>query len=240
MENKPTLDLSIIAPLLLGAFSLCGIAAVFVFGRVQAARSLAAITPTDTPFKYVYLGTEPSLSTLTPESTLTPILLPTSDEPQFILFTPTPGDTSTTGPTPPPGVTATITPTIQAVLSKVDDTYFEILYSGNWVAQSDVSGTHQNTLHISFNVGNSASYTFTGEQLIFAWQAGPSLGTATINLDGLIIDFDQSDSETSVQEWVSPVLVWGTHTIIITHASGGSINLDSFTIPDLSTATPEP
>ena len=120
----------------------------------------------------------------------------------------------------------------------MDDTYFELLYSGDWDSQSNVADTYQNTLHISFTVGNSVSFTFVGEQVIVSFQSGPSLGTIEINLDGLLFDVDQSSSNTELVNWASSILIRGTHTLVISHLSGGSVNLDSITIPDISTPTP--
>lgn len=245
MEEKPTTDLTTLAPILLGALSLIGIAAVFIYGRMEATRPPSVVTPTETAFKYIYLGTEPGLSTLTPEATPTAIFTPTVSEPMIITFTPAANNipspifpTSPILPTLPGGPTPTVTPTLPAILSKVDDTYFEILYDGDWVAQSNVSGTHQNTLHISFTAGNSASYTFAGQQVIISSQAGPSLGKVSVNLDGLVFELDQTSAETQLKDWRSPLLVKGTHTLVITHLSGGSVNLDSITIPDVATPTP--
>jgi hypothetical protein len=122
----------------------------------------------------------------------------------------------------------------------VDDTYFELLYDGDWVAQSDVSDTYQNTLHISFTVGSSVSFTFVGEQVIVSYQSGPSLGGVTITLDGLEFDVDQSSPNTQLVNWTSAILVRGQHTLVLTHENGGSVNLDSITIPNIATPTPTP
>jgi len=236
MENRSLLDREMFLPLLLGGLSVIGIGAVFVFARMSETRDVVPAADTATPFRFVYLGTEPGLSTLTPEATGTPI--PTVTE----LVLP-PGSFATATdvvflPTGQPSRTPTASPTISSVLSKVDDTYFELLYDGDWEDQSDVTGTYQNTLHISFKVGSSVSYTFTGQQVIISFQSGPSLGRISITLDGLVFEIDQSSSNTELVNWQSAVLVRGTHTVVIEHLSGGSVNLDSITIPDVSTPTP--
>ena len=242
MENRSLLDREMFLPLLLGGLSVIGIGAVFVFARMSEARDVIPAADTATPFRFVYLGTEPGLSTLTPEATGTPI--PTVTELVLppgsfatatdVVFLPT-GQPSLP---PQPSRTPTASPTISSVLSKVDDTYFELLYDGDWVDQSDVTDTYQNTLHISFKVGSSVSYTFTGQQVIISFQSGPSLGRISITLDGLVFEIDQSSSNTELVNWQSAVLVRGTHTVVIEHLSGGSVNLDSITIPDVSTPTP--
>jgi len=250
MDKKTSSDFSFAAPILLGLFSLVGICVVLGAWIYKGERAPAPVAATETPFRYIYLGTEPGLSTMTPEVTTTPIPPPT-EEPVLpdagfkpTEFVPPPATTEgeTKVPTSPVVRTAipTITPTIYAVLSKVDDTYFEILYSGDWVAQSNVLGAHQNTLHISFTTGNQALFTFVGQQVIVSYQAGPSLGRININLDGSDYVVDQSNSETQVQDWISPTLTLGAHTLLFEHISGGSVNLDSIAIPDFSTPTPTP
>ena len=243
MDKKAFVDFSILIPVVLGILSILGIGIVYLIGRNNDERAPLPVTPTETPFRFVYLGTEPGLSTLTPEVTDTPEATPSSIPLPIITLAPTENDGDVTSLITPtqrviPTATPTITLTLVSVLSKIDDTYFELLYDGNWTAQSDVSGAYQETLHISFSTGSSVEYTFVGQQIIVSYQAGPSLGTISINLDGLIVEVDQSSTQTEIVNWNSPVLVYGTHTLVMEHLSGGSINLDSITIPNLATATP--
>jgi hypothetical protein len=235
MDNKSSFDRELILPILFGGLSLMGIGVVFVLWRLSEARQPAPIADTETPFHFVYLGTEPSLSTLTPEATET-----FAPEDPDLTLQPVTLAPPTEGipPTGLPSRTATASPTIASVLSKIDDTYFELLYDGNWDNQTNVDGAYQNTLHISSAVGNSVSYTFTGQQVIVSFQSGPSLGTVSIILDGLRFDVNQSSTNTQLVDWQSAILVKGTHTLVVTHLSGGSVNLDSITIPDVSTPTP--
>lgn len=244
MEKKPSIDPGFLVPVALGVLSILGIIIVLLIGRANALRPSDEPVNTETPFRYIYLGTEPGLSTLTPEPTETPIFIeppavtetPNFNEPSFPTFAPT----NAVFPTPPFVRTSipTASETIPAVLSKFDDTYFEILYNGDWTSQTSVTGAYMNTLHISLATENYASFTFVGQQVIITFQAGPSLGSILINLDGMEFEVTQSNSRTQLVEWRSPVLVMGTHEITIEHLSGGSINLDSITIPDLSTPTP--
>ncbi len=250
MENKPSIDIGIVAPMALGVLSILGMVAVFFVYRANAVRPAGEIPNTETPFRYQYLGTEPGLSTLTPEPTLTPILIAPLDPTESLLFTPTDlppfftsVPTNPSFPTNPAVRTSTPTPTptetLQAVLAKYDDTYFQILYNGNWTAQSNVTDAYQNTLHISFETGNYALLSFVGQKIIISYQAGPSLGEILITIDDLEYPaVSQSNGTTQSVSWPSPVLPLGPHEIIIEHLSGGSVNIDSITIPDLSTATP--
>jgi hypothetical protein len=241
MDNKPSFDRELILPILLGGLSIMGIGVVFVMSRLSDDRQPAPPAPSETPLRFVYLGTEPGLSTLTPEVTDTPVPTATELALSPVEFS-SPTVTSVVLSTSLPQSTSTYTPspTIASVLSKIDDTYFELLYDGNWDSQSNVENTYQNTLHISFSVGNSVSYTFTGQQVVVSFQSGPSLGTVSITLDGLEFTVNQSSSSTQLVNWQSAVLVRGTHTLVITHLSGGSVNLDSISIPDVDTPTPTP
>lgn len=236
MDNKPSFQRELILPILLGGLSVLGIGVVFVLGRLSDARYSAPPGASETPYRYIYLGTEPGLSTLTPEATDTPVATATGDlTPLTTLVPPT---EIISLPTRQPSQTPTASPTLASILSKFDDTYFELLYDGDWVGQSDVPDVYQNTLHLSFTINSSVSFTFVGEKVIVSYQSGPSLGRISITLDGIQFEVDQSSTSTQLVEWQSAVLVRGTHTIVITHISGGSINLDSITIPDISTPTP--
>lgn len=237
-EKKPSIDPGLLAPGLLGLLSVVGIAVIFFLVNAEASRPTAEPVSTATQFRFIYMGTEPSLSTLTPQPTPTRFVIETPEEPAtqapFLTLPPTQNGL----PTQPAVRTPTRTPTIPALLLKVDDTYFELLYNGDWVAQSNVTGTEQNTLHISFRVGNSMNFTFVGQQVVVSYQAGPSLGSIRITLDGLEFDVSQATGQTQLVDWRSPILVRGTHELVIEHLSGGSVNLDSIAIPDLSTPVP--
>ncbi len=262
MENKPSPDPGLLTPLLLGALSILGIVVIFFSVRAASMRQ-AELPPTATPFRFLYLGTEPGLSTLTPQPTPTFIVIEESPAPSkppagtsvpdFPPFTPSsPGSpafpTQPSNPTQPVNQTQpagqpntpTFTPTIPSVLAKYDDTYFGIIYDGEWTSQTNVTGAYQNTLHISFTIENYALFTFVGQQVILTYQAGPSLGTIRIDLDGIEFEVSQSSPQTQLVDWASPILIMGSHDLVIEHLSGGSINIDSITIPDIRTATPTP
>jgi len=64
------------------------------------------------------------------------------------------------------------------------------------------------------------------------------LGAIAIKIDGVDFALDESANTTVISGWESPVLVLSSHTVTITHISGGSINLDSIAVLDISTPTP--
>ena len=122
-----------------------------------------------------------------------------------------------------------------------DDFDAHIPYVGNWIEQVDVPDAFEDTLHVSNVLNNSLSFRFIGEQIRIFYQEGPGLGITRVSLDGLDFDLNQTSGAISIAEWVSPILINGTHSVAITHLSGGAINLDSLIVPDpILTPTPTP
>lgn len=62
MNKQPDIDRTILLPILIGAFSIFGILIILLLGRLSESRAAVAEEPTETPFKYIFLGTEPLLS----------------------------------------------------------------------------------------------------------------------------------------------------------------------------------
>src|SRR5262249_4277467 len=112
-------------------------------------------------------------------------------------------------------------------------------YDGGWLSQNGVSGAYQGTLHISNTNGDRLTFSFTGQEIHVFYQAGPSLGSMTITIDTLGPPaISQAQNGTQIKEWTpNNLLPAGAHQIIITHSSGGSINIDSIVVPG-PTATP--
>jgi hypothetical protein len=109
------------------------------------------------------------------------------------------------------------------------------------VNQTGVNGAYQGTLHISSANGNTVTFTFTGQEVRVYYQAGPSLGSMTITIDGLGGPaISQADNATQIKYWQPEnLLSSGTHLIVITHSGGGSINVDSLVVPGPTpTSTP--
>lgn len=241
MENKPSLDRSLLVPIFLGFFAVLGIALVLLALRLSAPRGNAQAVPTNTPLKYQYLGTEPAIAQPTeappaeepsPTITETPtefIFAPTAASPFStpILFTASATNTRVTN-------TATSAP-----LGVIyDDADARFTYSGNWIAQTGVNGTYKSTLHISSTIGDSVQLVFYGQKMSLSFQSGPSLGTIVIRLDRDDFLVEQTTVETRNAVWDSPVMTLANHLVTITHISGGSINIDSIAVIDISTPTP--
>jgi hypothetical protein len=257
MDNQPSFDRGIFIPIGVGIFSLIGICVILVMGRLNATRATVEEIPSATAFKYSLIGTEPAVSTLTSEgfeeedlTTSTP-RVPTSRPPATIIVLPTNTLSANVPIITLPALTSTHTPTgtpTSAAAAPLgagtyDDLHDRLVYSGNWTTQPSVSGAYQNTLHVSETLGNSVTFRFIGQEVRVFFQAAPSLGTIRVTLDSTTYDMNESNSNTHIYEWVLPSVSSGTHTVTITHLSGGSVNLDYIIIPDVpatptNTATP--
>jgi hypothetical protein len=249
LDKKPSFDLSFVIPIVFGLFSLFGICLVILLSGITASRTAENALDTATPYRFLFLGTEPGFSTSEPDSdeavtkTKTPIefsspIVPIDRVRTKPAVTPSPAAQITRTP-------STSTPTSASASPLNPGTYDEgdsrIVYTGDWTAQSGVTGAYQTTLHVSNTLGNTINFRFIGQQVRLFYQSGRSLGSIRIVIDGLEIDLDQSAEESAASEWVSALLINGTHTVEITHQSGGSINLDYVIVPDvLITPSPTP
>lgn len=251
MDQKPILDRGILIPIIVGVFSLCGICAVLGMLRLNS-KPAVVVDQTSTPFQYLFLGTEPILSTGTTEesdgeesTTSTPdVSVPTS------LSTVAIPPSKTVSPNSPlltlPAATntraSTATPTSASTAplgaGTYDDTHNRLVYSGDWVIQNNVAGANLNTLHVSSVLntpGNSMTFQFIGQEIRIFYQGAPSLGTISLNLDNKVYEIGQDEDSTGINEWASPPVTAATHTVTITHIGGGSVNIDKIIIPEIPT-----
>ena len=259
MDNQPSFDRGLIPPALIGIFSVIGICLVLLVYRYNTSSTVVEVTVTQTPFKFIFLGTEPAISTepSSEESAIATL----EEEPPLVFTQPSPNLTQpspiilspttpqiTTPTTPNPSLLTPLNPT--ATLASAappplnpgtyDDVYPGLIYSGNWVNQTNVSSAYLNTLHISNTLttpGNSVTFRFIGQEVRVLYQSGASLGVMGITLDTTSSQLDQSDSS---NELVLTATQSGTHTVTLTHLSGGTVNLDSVIVPSLATPTATP
>lgn len=238
MDQKPILDRGIVIPIIVGVFSLCGICAVLGMLRLSS-KPVAVAEQTSTPFQYLFIGTEPILSTGTAELPQdTPIILPSQTQSPSSPILTLPVSTNTRAPT------ATPTSASAAPLSAgtYDDTHNRLIYSGDWETQNNVAGANLNTLHVSSVLNtprNSVTFQFIGQEIHIFYQAGPSLGTISLNIDNKVYEISENSTSTDILEWIIPPVTVGTHTVAITHLSGGSVNIDKIIIAEIpATHTP--
>lgn len=243
MNNQPSFDRGLLIPIGVGIFSLMGICVILVMGRLNASRAIVEEVPTATRFQYSLIGTEPAIAISTIEGlTIVPVTVsPAFRPPETIIVLPT----NTTAPVVPiitlPALTTANTPTLTPtsastapfIAGTYDDVDSRLVYSGPWDAESGVPGAYQNTLHVSGTLGSSVTFRFIGQEVRVFFQAGPSLGTIRLTLDGTAYEMSEASTSTQTYEWVLPRVSSGTHTVTISHFGGGSVNLDSIIIPDV-------
>jgi hypothetical protein len=260
MDNQPGIDRSLLFPILIAGFSVVGIIVVLLIGRALNSPPDVPVTPSATRFQFLFLGTEPAITTPTLEGSevvttgepteetgvITPVFVsPTSPSGSTVstpvILTPPTSIQTLAGGTQPTDTpirlgTATATLSSPVAANTYDDTDSRLAYSGNWVPRTNVSGAYQGTLHVSETVGNLVTFTFTGQDIQLFYQPGESLGMITITFDNdaLAIPFTQTQSN---GVWAYTLETAGTHTITIRHTSGGSVNIDKLVIP---AATPTP
>lgn len=251
MNKRAPIDLELLVPILIGGFSVVGIVVVLFLGRLLNSPAEIAPTPSSTPFQYVYLGTEPAITTLVVDgSELPPSEEPGEVAPTMVEFTRRPAATpiilgtatSTAGVqrtnTSPPTSTSASGPPLGA--GTFDDIDYRLVYKGAWESRP-LTGAYGNTLHVSLVPSSTStiSFRFIGRELRLFYQGGSTLGRLTIMIDNETETLDQSDGT----EWVSETYSNGTHTVLITHIGGGSVNLDYVIIPEVpatATRTPTP
>jgi hypothetical protein len=248
-DNRPPIrDYSLLFPVFVAILSLIGIGVLVA--TVWFPRQEAAIIPTQTltPFKYLFLGTETPGPTPRPEtatgSEYFPIVtserdittLPASTEQSGTLSAiPLLTLTGQTGTPPAEFSTPTLTITPESIFSgsvplttgKYDGADSKIIRTGNWTNQND-SNAYQGTLLVSNTVGNSLAFSFTGSSMQVGYQSSTSAGSMMITLDGSEVTVPQLVGNI----WISPSLESGTHYVILTHASGNTLNLDYIVIAE--------
>jgi hypothetical protein len=253
MDNQPPFPRDLIIPVLLGGFSVIGIVIVLLIGRSMNAPAEIPMTPSDTPFQYIYLGTEPAITTPLIEGSEIPfpteapaVTAPASPTQGSFIPTPTRGSSISTPlilvtatssgnglrtNTPTRVSTATRTSTASAA-NTYDDTDTRLSYSSGWVSETGVNDAYQGTLHISTAADNkSVTIQFAGQEIFFYYQSGASGGTVTIYLDNDPLALTTVNEARDGGVWHYVLENSQTHTIRIEHTSGGSVNIDRFVIP---------
>jgi hypothetical protein len=251
MDNQPSFDRELLLPILLGGFSILGIIVILLIGRLSTARASVTEVETETPFNYIFLGTEPVLFTETPEASETelltdlPVVSPALGTP--VLRTPTLATPNNT--VPPINVTSPVNTALPTSTSAsgaplgagtYDDVDSRLAYNGGGWADQEVDSAYKGTLHVSTVPGSSVTFRFIGTEVRLGYQVAQSLGRVIVRIDNTNYDpIDQSDTDSAVNEWISPLLSPSSHTVTITHADGGSVNVDYVIVPETApTGTP--
>ena len=124
--------------------------------------------------------------------------------------------------------------------STYQETSADISFSGDWdtINAAEASG---GSYAASVQSGASALLTFTGVQVSLLYTASPDQGNIEITIDsGTPVLLDQHNASLSYQnQWDSPQLANGSHTITLRHPGGGhTINIDALIVSTSPDTTP--
>lgn len=188
--------------------------------------------------KLVIIG--PPTATPTASSTPVPTSTSTPTNTRVPTKTFTPSSTALPSSTPTVTRTPTLTPTPSVLgLGTVDDMNIDLHYSG-WLSHA-ITGMYSNTEHYSPTIGSQVMFNFYGEILSLQYRAYPTFGILKVNIDGTDYQLNQQDiAEYKGVVWSSPVLAPGLHVVVLTHATGLYVSLDSVSISGTPTQTPTP
>ncbi|MCD4671434.1 MAG: hypothetical protein K8R77_02115, partial [Anaerolineaceae bacterium] len=109
-----------------------------------------------------------------------------------------------------------------------------IIYTGNWTTWNDARASGGSTRY-SNDTSASASLTFSGRQVSLLFTRYASRGNIEIAIDGgTPVLLNQYGSSLSFQnQWDSPLMASGTHTIELSHPGGTKyIDLDALIVSD--------
>ena len=232
MQPRLSFNYALLIPIAIGVVLILGLGWIFLTSALGKSR----IPPTAIPSSVSSL----EAGTLTPS----PSLIPTEDE--------TPPTATGTGPEAYPNPPAETFPSTSTLMTEIlptpsatptsdqfrslragkyDDMDPNIAYDRYWTVLKNLgtANAYKGALHVSTDIGNEASFRFTGARLRLGYQRGKNFGTVTVSIDDQSYSFHEQAFDLS---WLSPELPPGDHFVRIIHASGESINLDYIEILD--------
>jgi len=229
MQPRPSFDRALLIPIAIGVVSILGFGWIFLTSDLGT----SFIPPTAIPS---------SVSSFDEAGTLTPAPVATSTQDE------TPPEDTATGTLPDsyPGSPAETLPSTSTLITeslstpsatytpdqiqplpagKYDDMDPNIAYDRYWTVLKNpgTENAYRGTLHASADIGDEASFRFTGEGFRLGYQRGRNFGTVTVIIDDQPYSFHEQAFDLL---WSSPQLSPGDHFVRIIHESGESINLD--------------
>jgi uncharacterized protein YkwD len=115
-----------------------------------------------------------------------------------------------------------------------------ITYSGTWHSWDDANASGGGLVYTN-DPGASATLTFNGRQIKLVFNSYVNRGDVEVVIDGgAPILFSQYNSSLSyLNEWASPILAQGTHTVTFSHPGGSHyIDIDALIVPDIDPSAP--
>ncbi|MCC6300872.1 MAG: hypothetical protein IT314_16420 [Anaerolineales bacterium] len=240
------IDHELFIPIGVGLLSIFGIALIGLVFILGSPKANAPSEPTNTPFKYLFLGDESPATASEPsaeDNVETPTEEVVSLKQSAITATQTqpnpgrakPSATESSSETAPAITTASATATLSApqatsaatfdpsvfTAGKYNDFDDRIFYDGFWVGDI-VDGAFEEDVSISTLIGDTAEFRFAGTQLKIGYPADTALGAMNITIDGVGYTLNQS----SGNEWTSLKIAFGEHAVTLSHQSGETVILD--------------
>ena len=124
-------------------------------------------------------------------------------------------------------------PTPAAGTGKYDDTNAGWTYSAGFFPLT-TTGPYAGTLHYASTVGASASFQFTGPQVVLTYTANNNRGKLDVYVDGSFVDtiYEYAAVRGWQTEWASSDLGAGTHTVEFRNAgpAGTIVDIDAIEI----------
>jgi hypothetical protein len=234
MQPRPSFDRTLLIPIAVSVVSILGIGWIILTSDLGKSL-IPPAPPTAIPSSF----SAHAAATRTPSPRATPSLdeaLATATGTSLDAYpgppTETLSATSTLVTESLPTLSATPTPDPAQLLQaskKYDDMDPRIAYDQYWAVLKNpgTKNAYQGTIHASANVGDEASFRFTGEGFRLGYQRGRNFGTVTVIIDDQSYGFHE---EAFDLVWSSPRLSPGVHFVRIIHESGESINLDYIVI----------
>lgn len=118
-----------------------------------------------------------------------------------------------------------------------DDTWENIVYSGNW-KETESQDAYHTKLHQAAEAGATATITFTGTQIALYGENRVNNGSAAITIDGVNAgnaDFSclaKYEKIGNQEVYRSSELAYGEHTLVIKAGSAKTVNLDRIKVFD--------
>ena len=228
MQPRPSFDRALLIPIAIGVVSILGIGWLFLTSDLRETLIPPTAVPTAIPFDVSSLDTEiasfyPSQDETPPEDTATGTSPAAYPGPPAETLPST--STLITESLPTPSATHTPDQIQPLPAGKYDDMDPNIAYDRYWTVLKNpgTKNAYKGTLHASGDIGNEASFRFTGKGFLLGYQRGKNFGTVTVIIDDQPYSFHEEAFDLL---WRSPQLSPGDHFVRIIHESGESINLD--------------
>jgi hypothetical protein len=107
-----------------------------------------------------------------------------------------------------------------------DDRHPGWTYTGNWLLVNNPDARY-NTLHLSKKVGNTASFSFTGNQFVFTYWTSAKGGQMDVLIDGIYATtINQNTFYPNSFYYTSPILAYGPHTVKFVQTTTTEVTVD--------------